>query len=36
MITFEEAKKLSQGYEVVPISMEIMGDIKTPMEVLEY
>ncbi len=34
MITFEEAKKLSQGYEVVPISMEIMGDIKTPMEVL--
>lgn len=30
MITFEEAKELSKGYKVVPISMEIMSDIKTP------
>lgn len=34
MITFEEAKELSKGYKVVPISMEIMSDIKTPMQVL--
>ncbi len=34
MITFEEAKKLSEGYKVVPVSMEIMADIATPMQVL--
>lgn len=34
MITFEEAKGLSKGYKVVPISMEIMSDIRTPMQVL--
>ena len=34
MITFEEAKELSKGYKVVPISMEIMSDIRTPMQVL--
>ncbi|MDD7404059.1 MAG: anthranilate synthase component I [Butyribacter sp.] len=34
MITLDEAKKLSEGYKVVPISKEIMADIKTPMEVL--
>lgn len=34
MISLEEAKKLSQGFHVVPISREIMSDIKTPMQVL--
>lgn len=34
MITLQEAKKLAKGYKVVPISKEIMADIKTPMEVL--
>ncbi len=34
MITLEEAKKLAQGYQVVPISMEILSDSKTPIEVL--
>ena len=34
MITLQEAKKLAEGYKVVPISKEIMADIKTPMEVL--
>lgn len=34
MITFEEAEKLSKGYNVVPISKEILSDIKTPIEVL--
>lgn len=34
MITLEEAKELSKGYKVVPISMEIMSDIRTPMQVL--
>lgn len=27
MITFEEAKELSKGYKVVPISMEIMPSV---------
>lgn len=35
MITLEEAKKLAKGFKVVPISEEIMADIKTPMEVLK-
>lgn len=34
MISLEEAAKLSQGYKVIPISMEIMSDIATPMQVL--
>lgn len=34
MITLHEAKELAKGYRVVPISKEIMADIKTPMEVL--
>lgn len=34
MLSLEEAKKVSEGYRVVPISREIMSDIKTPMEVL--
>lgn len=34
MITLQEAEKLAEGYKVVPVSKEIMADIKTPMEVL--
>lgn len=34
MITLQQAKELAKGYRVVPISKEIMADIKTPMEVL--
>ncbi len=34
MITLEEAKNLSRGCKSVPISMEIMSDIATPMQVL--
>lgn len=34
MISLEEARKLSQGYKVIPISREILSDIRTPMEVL--
>lgn len=34
MITLEEARKISQGYKVVPISREILSDIRTPIEVL--
>lgn len=34
MITLQEAKELAEGYQVVPISKEIMADLKTPMEVL--
>lgn len=34
MITLEEARELAKGYKVVPLSKEIMADIKTPMEVL--
>ncbi|MEZ3424153.1 MAG: anthranilate synthase component I [Lachnospiraceae bacterium] len=34
MITLEEAKKLSQGYKIIPISKEILSDITTPMQVL--
>lgn len=35
MITREQAKELSKGYEVIPISKEILADIRTPMEVLK-
>ncbi|MCD7826191.1 MAG: anthranilate synthase component I [Clostridiaceae bacterium] len=34
MITLQEAKELAEGYQVVPISKEIMADIRTPMQVL--
>lgn len=34
MITLNEARELAKGFKVVPISEEIMADIKTPMEVL--
>lgn len=34
MITLDEARKISKGYQVVPISMEILSDCKTPIEVL--
>ena len=34
-MTLEEAKKLASAYKVIPISKEIMGDIKTPVEVLK-
>ncbi len=34
MISLEDARKISEGYQVVPISMEILSDIRTPMEVL--
>ncbi|MCH5267312.1 MAG: anthranilate synthase component I [Lachnospiraceae bacterium] len=35
MITLEQAKEISKGYKVVPISMEILSDMKTPMQVLQ-
>ncbi|MCR5715732.1 MAG: anthranilate synthase component I [Lachnospiraceae bacterium] len=34
MISLEEAKKLSQGYHIIPISREILSDIRTPLETL--
>lgn len=34
MVTLQEARELAKGYKVVPISKEIMADIKTPIEVL--
>lgn len=34
MITLKELKQLAEGYKVVPISGEILADIRTPMEVL--
>ncbi|MBO5484706.1 MAG: anthranilate synthase component I [Lachnospiraceae bacterium] len=34
MISLEEARKLSKGYKVIPISKEILSDIRTPIEVL--
>lgn len=34
MITLQEARELAKDYKVVPISKEIMADIKTPIEVL--
>ena len=34
MITLEEAREIAKGYKVVPISMEILSDIKTPIQVL--
>lgn len=34
MISLEEAKRLAPGYRVIPLSGEILSDIRTPMEVL--
>lgn len=34
MISLEEARKLSEGYKIIPISKEILSDITTPMQVL--
>lgn len=34
MMTLEEAKKVSNGYKIVPICKEILGDVRTPIEVL--
>jgi len=34
MITLQQARELAEDYKVVPISREIMADIKTPIEVL--
>lgn len=34
MMTLDEAREISKGYQVIPISMEILSDIKTPIEVL--
>lgn len=35
MISLEEAEKISKGFQIVPISKEIMSDIKTPIQVLQ-
>ena len=32
MISLEEAEKISKGFHIIPISKEIMSDIKTPMQ----
>ncbi len=34
MISLEQAKKISNGFKLVPISREILADIRTPIEVL--
>lgn len=34
MISFERAKKLAEGYKILPLSKEILSDICTPMQVL--
>lgn len=34
MMTLDEARTISKGYDIVPVSREIMADLKTPMEVL--
>ena len=34
MLSLEEAKEAAKGFCIVPISREILSDIKTPMEVL--
>lgn len=34
MMTLDEAKAISKGYDIFPVSKEIMADIKTPIEVL--
>lgn len=34
MISLEEARELAKGYQVIPISKEILSDIRTPIEVL--
>ncbi len=34
MISLEKAKQLAQGYKLVPVSREILSDVRTPIEVL--
>lgn len=34
MMELEEVRQIAEGYQVVPLSMEILADIKTPIEVL--
>ena len=34
MISLEKAKQLAQGFKLVPISREILSDVRTPIEVL--
>lgn len=34
MVSLEDAKKLSRGYKIFPVSKEILSDITTPMQVL--
>lgn len=34
-MTLEQAREISKGYKVVPISREILSDMKTPMQVLQ-
>jgi len=34
MLSLEEARKLADGYQIVPISREILADIRTPIEAL--
>ncbi len=35
MITLEQARELGRGYRVVPVSDEMMADVKTPIQVLK-
>lgn len=35
MMTLEQAKESGRGYKVIPISDEMMADVKTPIEVLK-
>ncbi len=35
MITLEQARELGRGYKIVPISDEMMADVKTPVQVLK-
>lgn len=34
MITLEQARELGRGYKIVPVSEEMLADVKTPIEVL--
>ncbi len=34
MLSINEAKEISKGYDIVPISKEILADVKTPIQVL--
>ncbi|NLV17685.1 MAG: anthranilate synthase component I family protein [Syntrophomonadaceae bacterium] len=32
--SLEEARRLAEGYSVIPVALELMGDIKTPIQIL--